>query len=63
MRAVRSSNTIFSLHRALELFLQVGSGRSDGLQAYIDDWFKYCQLAKEFIDQFVLAGDRTRDLG
>ncbi|EEQ97971.1 Monoglyceride lipase, putative [Perkinsus marinus ATCC 50983] len=40
---------------ACVLFDQVGSGRSDGLQAYIDDWFKYCQLAKEFIDQFVLA--------
>ncbi|KAF4691850.1 hypothetical protein FOZ60_014738 [Perkinsus olseni] len=40
---------------ACVLFDQVGSGRSDGLQAYVDDWFKYCQLAKEFIDEFVLG--------
>mmetsp|Transcript_11533 Transcript_11533/g.9824 ORF Transcript_11533/g.9824 Transcript_11533/m.9824 type:complete len:89 (-) Transcript_11533:48-314(-) len=40
---------------ACVLFDQIGSGRSDGLQAYIDDWFKYCQLAKEFIDEFILG--------
>ncbi|KAF4654312.1 hypothetical protein FOL47_010036 [Perkinsus chesapeaki] len=40
---------------ACVLFDQISSGRSDGLQAYIDDWFKYCQLAKEFIDEFILG--------